>query len=94
MALRGHGLLIHVGATSLTLPLPLSYLVAQMVKNLSAMQEPWIQSLGREDPLEKEMAMHCSILAWRAHGQRGLVGYGPWSQKELDMTERLFHTLS
>jgi len=40
-------------------------LVAQMVKNLSAMQETWIQSLGREDPLEKEMATHSGIPAWR-----------------------------
>ena len=37
--------------------------VAQMVKHLPAMQETWIQSLGQEDPLEKEMATHCSILA-------------------------------
>ena len=40
-------------------------LVAQMVKNLSAMQETWIQSLGREDPLEKEMAIHSSTVAWK-----------------------------
>ena len=39
-------------------------LVAQTVKNLPAMQETWVQSLGREDPLEKEMATHSSILAW------------------------------
>ena len=39
--------------------------VAQMVKNLPAMQETWVQSLGREDPLEKGMAAHSSILAWR-----------------------------
>ena len=37
--------------------------VAQMVKNLPAMQETWVQSLGQEDPLEKEMATHSSILA-------------------------------
>ena len=36
-----------------------------MVKNLSAMQETQVQSLGQEDPLEKEMAMHSGILAWR-----------------------------
>jgi len=36
-----------------------------MVKNLPEMQETWVQSLGREDPLEKEMATHSSILAWR-----------------------------
>ena len=40
-------------------------LVAQMVKNLPAMQETWVRSLGQEDPLEKEMATHSSILAWR-----------------------------
>ena len=40
-------------------------LVAQPVKNLPAMQESRVPSLGREDPLEKGMATHCSILAWR-----------------------------
>ena len=40
-------------------------LVAQRLKRLPAMQETWVQSLGREDPLEKEMATHSSILAWR-----------------------------
>ena len=39
-------------------------LVAQMVKNLTAMQETWVQSLGRADPLEKEMATHSSLLVW------------------------------
>ena len=40
-------------------------LVAQRLKRLPAMQETWVQSLGREDPLEKEMATHSGILAWR-----------------------------
>ena len=40
-------------------------LVAQLVKNLPAVQETWVQSLGQEDPLEKEMAPHSSILAWK-----------------------------
>ena len=40
-------------------------LVAQSVKNLPAMQDTWVRFLGREDPLEKEMATHSSILAWR-----------------------------
>ena len=40
-------------------------LVAQMLKNLSAMQETWVRSLGWEDPLEKRMATHSSILGWR-----------------------------
>ena len=43
----------------------LASLVAQTVKNLLAMQETWVQPLGQEDPLEKEMATHSSILAWR-----------------------------
>ena len=38
---------------------------AQMIKNLPAMRETWIQSLGQEDPLEKRMAAHFSILAWK-----------------------------
>ena len=40
-------------------------LVAQMVKSLPAMRETWVQSLGREDPLEKQIATHSSVLAWR-----------------------------
>ena len=40
-------------------------LVVQMVKNLLAMQESWVQSLGWEDPLEKEMATYSNILAWK-----------------------------
>ena len=48
---------------------PLQYswasLVAQMVKNPPAMRETWVQSLGREDALEEDMATHPSILAWR-----------------------------
>ena len=43
-------------------------LVAQLVKNLPAVQETWVQSLSQEDPLEKEMATHSSILAWRIPG--------------------------
>ena len=39
--------------------------VAPVVKNLPAMQETWVQSLGWEDPLEEEMATHSSILAWK-----------------------------
>ena len=40
-------------------------LVAQMIKHLPAVQETWVQSLGWEDPLEKEMATHSSTLAWK-----------------------------
>ena len=47
------------------LELQLTALVAQLVKNLPAMREPWVRSLGWEDPLEKGMATHSGILAWR-----------------------------
>ena len=43
-----------------------------MIKNLPAMRETWVQSLGREDPLEKGMATHASILAWRIPRTEGL----------------------
>ena len=46
-------------------------LVAWMVKNLPAMQETWVRSLGQEDPLEEGMATHSSILAWRIPTDRG-----------------------
>ena len=46
-------------------PVSRSSLVARIVKNLPAIQETQVQSLGREDPLEREMATHSSILAWR-----------------------------
>ena len=42
-----------------------SSLVAQLVKNLPAVQETWVQSMGQEDPLEEGMATQSSILAWR-----------------------------
>ena len=43
-----------------------------MVKNLPAMQETWVQSLGWEDPLEENMATHSSVLAWRIPIDRGV----------------------
>ena len=46
-------------------------LLAQMVKNLPAMQETWVQSLGGEDPLGEGMATHSSILTWRIPMDRG-----------------------
>ena len=46
-------------------------LVAQTVKNLPAIRETWVQSLGWEDPLEEDMATHSSILAWRIPMDRG-----------------------
>ena len=64
-----------------------------MVNNLPAMWETQVQSLGREDPLEKEMATHSTIFAWESHGQRSLVGYSPWGCKESDVTEQLTHSV-
>ena len=56
------------------------------------MQETCVQSLGREDPLEKEMVTHSSILAWRIPVGTSLVGYSPRGHKESDTTEQLhFH---
>ena len=46
-------------------------LIAQLVKNLPVMQKIWVRFLGWEDPLEKEMATHSSILAWRIPVDRG-----------------------
>ena len=63
--------------------------VAQLVKNLPAMQETRVWSLGQEDTPKKGMATHCSILAGKFHGQRNLACYSPWGCKELDMTEWL-----
>ena len=71
-----------------------SALVAQMVKNLSAMQETRFRFLGREDPLEKGMATHSDILPGEFHEQKILAGYSPWSCKEWDMTEQLTLTCS
>ena len=60
-------------------------------KNPSATQETQemrVQSLGREDPPEEEIATHFSILAWEnSHGQRSLAGESPWAQKESHITE-------
>ena len=58
-------------------------LVAQTVKNLPAMHETLVQSLGWEDPLKKGMATHSSIL--ESHEQRSLEGYSPWGLKEREM---------
>ena len=63
-------------------------LVAQTVKNLLTVQVTWVRSLGEEDPLEKEIATHSSILAWRIPWtERSLLGYHPWGHIELNMTE-------
>ena len=69
-------------------------LLAQRLKCLPAVWETWVQSLGQEDPLEKEMATHSSILAWRTPWMEELGGLQSTGRKESDTTERLhFHFL-
>ena len=64
--------------------------MAQMVKNLPAMQKTQVRSLGQEDPLEKGIATPTPVfLPGEFHGQRSLAGYSPWGHKESDTTERL-----
>ena len=63
--------------------------MTQMVKNLPAMQENWVQSLGQEDSLEKGMATHSLFLPGELHGQRSLAGYSLWGRKESYMNEQL-----
>ena len=70
--------------------------MARLLKNLPAMQETWVRSLGQEDPQEKGMATCASILARRIP-QRILEGHSPWGHTALDTSERrtlshfLFH---
>jgi len=63
-----------------------------MVKNLPAVWETQVQSLGWEDPLEREWLPTPVFLPGEFHGQRNLVGFSPWGCKEPDMTEQLIHT--
>ena len=66
--------------------------MAQTVKRLPTVQETRVRSLGQEDPLEKEMATHSSILAWKIPWTEEPVGDSPWGRKESDTTKRLhFH---
>ena len=61
--------------------------VVEVVKNVPALQETQVRSLGREGPLEKEVATHSSILGWRVPWTEEPGGYSPWGHKELDTTE-------
>ena len=62
--------------------------MAQTVKQLPAIQESWVRSLGWEDPLENGMATYFSIFAWRIPWMEDPGGlYSPWGPKELDMTD-------
>ena len=66
-------------------------LLAQLVNNLSAVQETWVQFLDGEDPLEKEMAIHSSILAWRIPQTEEYGRLQSMGSQELDMTLQLNH---
>ena len=61
--------------------------MAQKVKNPPVVQETWVRSLGQEDPLEKGMATHSSILAWRIPWTEEAGGLQSVTFNELDMTE-------
>jgi len=63
-----------------------------VVKSLPAKQETWVQSLGLEEPLEKGMATHAGILAWRIPWAEESGGLPSMGLQELDTTERLTHT--
>ena len=64
-----------------------SFPVAQTVKNLPTVQETWVQSLGWEDLLEKEMTPTPAFLPGEFHGQRSLVGHNSQGCRESDVTE-------
>ena len=64
-------------------------LVAQLIKNLPAVQEARVRFLGWDDPLEKEMATHCSILAWKISWTEEPGGLQSWGHKESGTTEQL-----
>ena len=61
------------------------------MKNLTAMQETLVQSLGQEDPLEESMVTHSIILTGEFHGQRSLAGCSPWGRKGSDTIEATEH---
>ena len=76
------------------LSMHMPWAVAQSVRILPAMRETRVQSLGWEDTLEKGMATHSIILAWRIPWTEELEGYSPLGHKESDTTEWLTHSLS
>ena len=59
-----------------------------MVKSLPAMWVTWVRSLGQEDPLEKEMSTHSSILAWKISWS--LAGYSPWGHQQTHLSDFTF----
>ena len=76
---------------AMILHLFMASLAAQMIKNLPALWETWVQFLGQEDPLEKEMAAHSSILAWRIPWTEEPDKLQSMGSQESDTTWRLNH---
>ena len=72
-----------VGAIIQPTTVVLSFPGGSVVKNLSPAQETQVQSLSREDFLEKEMTTHSNILAWRIPWTESLAGYSPWGHKRI-----------
>ena len=63
-------------------------LPVQLVKNPPIIQDTWVRSVGREDPLEEEVANRSSVLPGESHGQRSLLVYDPCGHEESDMSGR------
>ena len=70
------------------------YLVTQMVKNLHTMQDTWVQSLGQEDSLEKKLATHSNILAWRVPWTEEPRGYSLWGHSWTQLSNYTFTLIS
>ena len=67
------------------------FLVAQLIKNPPTIWETWVQSLGQEEPLEKEMATIPVFLSGKSHGWRSLAGYSPWvSKNQIGLSNSIF----
>ena len=78
--------MVHIFVPLLVLLLLASSPIAQLVKNLTAVWETWVQSLDQEDPLGKEMAIHSSMLAWRIPWTKEPSGLQSMGSQESDMT--------
>ena len=63
--------------------------MAQTVKRLPTMRETWVRSLGREDPLEEEMATHSSVLVWKISQTEELGGLQSMGLQRVNMTEHM-----
>ena len=74
------------GRNSVSYTLSMGFPGGSVIKNLPVMQEMWVRSLGQEDPLEKEMASHSRVLAWRIPWTEEPSGLQSMESQELDTT--------